>query len=364
MEAVNGKAKGCRKNGLGGRAARLRSDLGNRGWEIRMYIITGGAGFIGSNVAAALDAGGEDVVVSDWLGSNDFKWRNIAKRRLFDIVTPEETKTFLKANRGRVRGVVHMGAISTTSEADIDAILRNNIRLSIDLWTYCALENIPLVYASSAATYGSGNHGFLDRFEADYLSRLLPLNAYAWSKHMFDRWVLRAIETGAPSPQQWAGLKFFNVYGPNEYHKGSQRSIAVQLHEQIREHGRVRLFRSENPDFADGEQLRDFVWVGDCVEVVLWALRDSAAESGLYNVGSGAARSFLDNAKIMFALMNTNPCIEFIDLPANLLGKYQYYTCAKMDKLRAAGFTKPLTSLENGLRIYFQNYLDAADPFR
>ncbi len=327
-----------------------------------MYLITGGAGFIGSNIAAALDATGSDIVISDRLGSDDFKWRNIAKRRLFDLVPPDATPAFLEVNRGKIRGVVHMGAISTTTEADVDAIVRNNIRLSIDLWTYCARERIPLVYASSSATYGDGRQGFLDRFDADYLSRLRPLNAYGWSKNMFDRWVSRAIGAGAPSPPRWAGLKFFNVYGPNEYHKGSQRSVAVQMHARIRERGSVRLFRSENPKYADGGQMRDFVWVGDCVRLALWALEDPAAPSGLYNVGSGMARSFLDNAKIMFKEMGVEPNVEFVDLPANLRGKYQYYTCANMDKARAAGFAVPATGLEDGLRLYIRDYLEAADP--
>jgi ADP-L-glycero-D-manno-heptose 6-epimerase len=327
-----------------------------------MYLITGGAGFIGSNIAAALDAAGSDIVISDRLGSDDFKWRNIANRRLFDLVPPDATPAFLEVNRGKIRGVVHMGAISTTTEADVDAIVRNNIRLSIDLWTYCARERIPLVYASSSATYGDGRQGFLDRFDADYLSRLRPLNAYGWSKNMFDRWVSRGIGAGTPSPPRWAGLKFFNVYGPNEYHKGSQRSVAVQMHARIRERGSVRLFRSENPKYADGGQMRDFVWVGDCVRLALWALEDPAAPSGLYNVGSGMARSFLDNAKIMFKEMGVEPNVEFVDLPANLRGKYQYYTCANMDKARAAGFAVPATGLEDGLRLYIRDHLEAADP--
>jgi ADP-L-glycero-D-manno-heptose 6-epimerase len=329
-----------------------------------MHLITGGAGFIGSNIAAALDDAGADIVISDWLGSEDFKWRNIAKRRLYDIIPPDATGAFLEANRGRMRAIVHMGAISTTTEANVDAIVRNNIRLSIDLWGYCARERIPLVYASSAATYGDGREGFLDRLDADYLSRLRPLSAYGWSKAMFDRWVLQAIETSAPAPPRWAGLKFFNVYGPNEYHKGSQRSVAVQLHGQIRDRGRVRLFRSENPKYRDGGQLRDFVWVGDCVRVALRALEDPGAPSGLYNAGSGTARSFLDMAKIMFKEMGVEPNIEFVDLPIDLRGKYQYYTCANMDKPRAAGLAAPPTSLEDGLGLYVRDYLDAADPHR
>jgi ADP-L-glycero-D-manno-heptose 6-epimerase len=329
-----------------------------------MYVITGGAGFIGSNIAAALDAADADIVISDRIGSGDTKWRNIAKRRLYDIVQPQATAEFLDRFRGKIRGVFHMGGISTTTEVDADSLVRSNIRLSIDLWNYCAQENVPLVYASSAATYGDGRQGFLDRFDGEYLSRLRPLNAYGWSKHMFDRWVLRAVERGAPAPPRWAGLKFFNVYGPNEYHKGSQRSVALQMHAQIRESGRVRLFRSENPDYPDGGQLRDFVWVGDCVRVALWALEDPAAASGLYNVGSGIARSFLDQAKIMFETMNVEPQVEFVDIPPNLRGKYQYFTCSIMDKLRAAGFAEPLTSLEDGIRFYVRDYLEADDAFR
>ena len=328
-----------------------------------MYVITGGAGFIGSNIIAALEAGGADVVVSDWMGVSDKKWRNIAKRRLFDIIPPEATGAFLETSRGKIDGIVHMGAISTTTETDNDAIVHNNVRLSIDLWTYCAREHIPLVYASSAATYGDGSEGFFDCFDAEYLARLRPLNAYAWSKAVFDRWVQHAVVTRAPCPSRWAGFKFFNVYGPNEYHKGGQRSVAVQLHAQIREHGRVRLFRSENPNYPDGGQLRDFVWVEDCVRIVLWALRDVGAPSGLYNAGSGTARSFLDKAKIMFAEMGVEPNVEFIDPPANLRGKYQYYTCASMEKLRAAGFARPATSLEDGLRLYVRDFLETADAY-
>ena len=328
-----------------------------------MIVITGGAGFIGSNITAALDSAGADIVVSDHLGCDDLKWRNIAKRRLRDLVSPKATSAFLDGNRGKISGVVHMGAISTTTEADVDAIVHNNVRLSIDLWMYCAQEKIPFVYASSAATYGDGRQGFLDRLDDDYLSRLRPLNAYGWSKNMFDRWVLRATQTGEPTPPRWAGLKFFNVYGPNEYHKGDQRSVAVKFHAQIRERGRIRLFRSENPKYEDGGQLRDFVWVGDCVRAAVWALQAPTARSGLYNVGSGSARSFLDKAKIVFNEIGVEPSIEFVDLPANLRGKYQYYTCADMRKVRAAGFAGPSTTLEDGLRRYVHDYLEAEDSF-
>ncbi len=329
-----------------------------------MFLVTGGAGFIGSNAAAALEAADADIVISDRLGMGDMKWRNIAKRRLYDIIPPQALADFLLRFRGKVRGVIHMGGVSTTTETDVDSVVASNLRLSIDLWNHCAEEGIPLVYASSAATYGDGRWGFEDRSDADYLARLRPLSPYAWSKNLFDRWVSRAVETGAPAPPRWAGLKFFNVYGPNEYHKRAQRSVAVQLHAQIRELGRARLFRSEHPDYPDGGQLRDFVWVGDCVNATLWALQDPAAQSGIYNVGSGVARSFLDVASILFKELGVAPDVEFIDLPANLQDKYQYYTCARMDKLKAAGFAKPLTSLEDGLRRYVGEFLGTEDPFR
>lgn len=329
-----------------------------------MYVITGGAGFIGSNIAAALDAAGEEIVIVDTLGANDIKWRNIAKRRLLDLVRPEACEAFLSANASRIAGIVHMGAISTTTETDVDLIVHNNVRLSLDLWAFATAHQIPLVYASSAATYGGGEQGFVDQDDEAYLATLRPLNPYGWSKAVFDRFVADRVKRGAPTPPRWAGLKFFNVYGPNEYHKGGQRSVAVQLFEQIRDRGFVRLFRSDNPDYADGEQLRDFVWVQDCVDVTLWALRTEGVKSAIYNVGSGTARSFLDKAKIVFSALGLEENVEFIDLPENLKGKYQYYTCATLDKLAAAGYNRPTTSLEDGLTQYIKDYLATDDRFR
>ena len=329
-----------------------------------MYLITGGAGFIGSNIAASLDADGADIVIADWLGSDDIKWRNIAKRRVEDIITPDAVMPFLEHHADAIRGIFHMGAISTTTERDADAIVRNNFRLSADLWTFAARARVPLVYASSAATYGDGSSGFIDQQDEPHLATLKPLNAYGWSKHVFDRWVARRLEKGEPAPPRWAGLKFFNVYGPNEYHKGGQRSVAVQLHAQIRDKGFVKLFRSDRPDYADGEQLRDFVWVGDCVDVARWFIDNPNAPSGLFNVGSGEARSFRDKAEIVFRVMRREPVIEFIDLPEALKGKYQYFTCASLDRLRQAGYAKPMTSLDDGIRLYVGDYLEQDDPYR
>ncbi len=328
-----------------------------------MYVVTGGGGFIGSNIAAALDARGDDVVIVDWLGTGDYKWRNIAKCRLRAIIPPEDCLAFIEHNADAISGIFHMGAVSTTTETDVDLIVRSNLTLSSALWELATRFAIPLVYASSAATYGDGAQGFTDRFDQNYFAALRPLNAYGWSKHLFDRMVLSRIERGEATPPLWAGLKFFNVYGPNEYHKESQRSVAAQLHAQIRKDGRVRLFRSDNPDYEDGGQLRDFVWVGDCVDVALFLMKDGAAQSGLYNVGSGIAHSFFDKAQIIFQLLGVPADIQFIDMPQNLVGKYQYYTCASLEKLRSIGYEQPMTSLENGLAQYVKAYLEAPDPF-
>lgn len=291
------------------------------------------------------------------------KWRNIAKRRVRDLITPNELPAFL-AGRDGIDSVIHMGAISTTVERDVDLIVRNNFRLSVDLWNWCASKGVPYVYASSAATYGDGSNGFVDAFDHAALAALRPLNPYGWSKHVFDRWAHAEQEARGARPPKWAGLKFFNVYGPNEYHKGGQRSVAVQLFEQIRNSGVARLFKSDDPDYADGGQVRDFVWVGDCVSIALWLLDTNTAPSSVYNVGSGTARTFEDKARITFDLLGKPVNIEFIDLPEKLHGKYQYFTLATLDKLRQAGYDKPTTSLEDGLKAYVRGYLLSDDIFR
>ena len=328
-----------------------------------MHVITGGAGFIGSNIAAELDERGEDIVIVDTLGDDDIKWRNIAKRRVRDLITPDELPAFL-SNGNRIDSVIHMGAISTTVERDVDLIIRNNFRLSVDLWNWCARQGVPYIYASSAATYGDGGKGFVDAFDDASLATLRPLNPYGWSKHAFDRWVYAEQLAHRPAPPKWSGLKFFNVYGPNEYHKGGQRSVAIQLFEQIRDNGLARLFESGNPDYLHGEQTRDFVWVGDCVSIALWLLGSDSAPSSIYNVGSGVPRTFGDKARIIFELMDKPLNIEFIALPEQLNGKYQYFTLASLDKLRQAGYVKPTTSLEDGLKLYIREYLLSVDSFR
>jgi ADP-L-glycero-D-manno-heptose 6-epimerase len=325
-----------------------------------MILVTGGAGFIGSNLVAALEARGKRVVVCDRLGKDD-KWRNIAKRDLEALVPPEKLFDFLEQSGEGLEAVFHMGAISSTTETDADLIAENNFRLSCALWGWCRNHGKRLIYASSAATYGDGRGGFDDDESIAALARLRPLNAYGWSKHLFDRWAARRKAAGASAPHQVAGLKFFNVYGPNEYHKGGQRSVAEQIYPFAARKEAFPLFKSHRPDVADGGQLRDFVWVGDCVGVMLWLL-DNPGVNGLFNLGSGKARSFADLAKAVYEAAGTKPLIAFRDMPEAMRDKYQYFTEAALGKLRAAGYAAPMTGLEDGIRMYVR-YLGSEDRY-
>lgn len=329
-----------------------------------MIIVTGGAGFIGSNLVAGLEEhGAEDIVVCDVLGTED-KWRNLAKREIRDVVHPDRLFDYLHNHADQIKVVFHMGAISSTTERDADLIMDTNFVLSRRLWKWCWKNNVRLIYASSAATYGDGHHGFRDDQSIEGLSHLMPLNPYGWSKHVFDRRIARVVETKSePIPPQWAGLKFFNVYGPNEYHKGDQMSVVCKLHPQVEAGAAARLFKSHHPDYEDGGQLRDFVWVGDCVDVMLW-LYDHPEISGLFNVGTGKARSFKDLAEATFKAAGKPAKINYMDMPESLQEKYQYYTQADISKLREHGYTKPFTELEDGINKYVKNYLSKTDPYR
>lgn len=331
-----------------------------------MIIITGGTGFIGSNLVAGLEEKGlHDLVVCDWFGTDD-KWRNVAKRELRDIVSPDNLKEYLDEHKDEVEAIFHMGAISATTEKDVDLIVARNVVLSRYLWAWCAEHNVRFIYASSAATYGDGSQGFDDDDSIAGLAELRPLNAYGWSKHVFDRRVSRIIYGDEKSqekvPPQWAGLKFFNVYGPNEFHKGSMMSVICKLYPEVKAGKQANLFKSHHPDYEDGGQLRDFIYVKDCVDVMLW-LYDNPDVSGLFNVGTGKARSFKDLALATFAAAGIEPDINYIDMPVELRGKYQYFTEANVQKLRDKGYAKEFTSLEEGVRSYVQDFMQKDDPY-
>lgn len=327
-----------------------------------MYIVTGGAGFIGSNLVASLAAAGAEVMVVDRLRQG-LKWRNLAHHTIAGIVPPEHLDGFL-ARAPKLKGIFHLGAISATTETDGDLVARNNIALSQHLWDWCADHEVPFVYASSAATYGDGAQGFDDDMHPDALAKLRPLNLYGWSKLVFDRRVAQMLALGHKAPPQWAGLRFFNVYGPNEHHKGRMASVVAHKFAQIAKGEPATLFASNDPEYPDGGQMRDFVHVQDCVEVMTW-LSANPAVSGLFNVGSGTARTFVDLVTAIYGALGRNADIRFVPMPEDLHDKYQNFTEARLDRLREAGFTRPATTLEAGVDDYVKNYLSqTADPYR
>jgi len=328
-----------------------------------VVLVTGGAGFIGSNVVARLcEDGGADVVVCDRLRQTDLgKWRNIAKHPIGDLIAPEALWPWLESHGEEVGLVIHMGAISSTTESDADLIAGVNFGLSRDLFRWCAERRRRLIYASSAATYGDGRLGFDDRDDLDHLTALRPLNAYGWSKALFDIFALRQAARGV-APPQWTGLKFFNVFGPNEAHKGSMRSVVAQIWPRVAAGEPVRLFRSDNLAYPDGGQLRDFVYVRDVADCIAWLARQGGP-SGVFNLGSGKARTFEDLARAVFAAAGREPRIEFVDMPATLRGQYQYFTEARMDRLRESGWNASSTSLEAGVTDYVSRFLATDDPY-
>ena len=327
----------------------------------RMLLVTGGAGFIGSNIVAGLnEAGHSDVVVSDELGVGD-KWRNLAKRQLADVVPPRDLLPWLEGRK--LDAVIHLGAISDTTATDGDAVIDTNFRLSLKLLDWCTETRTPFIYASSPATYGEGAEGFRDDWSPDALRRLRPMNLYGWSKHLFDQAVVDRVTRRQKLPPQWAGLKFFNVFGPNEYHKGTMASVVCRVFDEAKAGKPVRLFKSHRPGIADGDQRRDFIYVDDVVAVVRWLL-GSPSVSGIFNVGTGAARSFRDMMLAMFRALGREPNIEYIDMPESIRGKYQYFTQSEVENLRRAGYNAGFTSLEDAVARYVTGYLAQADRYR
>ena len=315
-----------------------------------MIVVTGAAGFIGSVLVGKLNSIGiENILMVDDF-SNEQKKVNWSSKKFSDKMDRADFLKWFDENASQVTFVYHIGARTDTTEFNKEIFDELNVNYTKAIWNTCTENNIPLVYASSAATYGGGEQGYADNHAA--ISSLHPLNPYGWSKQEFDVWALQQTNT----PPQWQGLKFFNVYGPNEYHKARMASVIFHSFHQINNTGKVKLFRSHRPDFKDGWQLRDFIYVKDLVNVCVFLMQNKVA-SGIYNLGTGQARSFYDLADSTFKAMNKTTDIEFVDIPADIRDKYQYFTEADMSKLIAQGYSTPFTSLEEGVRDYVTNYL-------
>lgn len=324
-------------------------------------IVTGAAGFIGSCMVSYLNEKGfENLILVDEF-NEDEKELNLLHKKYLVRVEREGFFEWIAKENVKVDFVFHLGARTDTTEFDYSIHQKLNVEYSQKMWDYCTTNQIPLVYASSAATYGAGELGYSDSHE--WTEKLKPLNPYGVSKNEFDKWVLRHVEDGKHCPPFWAGLKFFNVYGPNEYHKGRMASVIFHSFNQIQQNGKVKLFRSHKEGFKDGEQLRDFIYVKDVINVCYWLMNKycfgelTSLSSGLYNLGTGTARSFNDLVKATFAGIDKEPVIEYIDMPEDIRDKYQYFTEATMSKLISAGYTTPFYSLEDGVQDYVRNYL-------
>jgi len=315
-----------------------------------MILITGGAGFIGSNLINSLLSKNFSEIVS--VDHKNFINQSYFINKKFSRILPAELNSFLKKNKKKINTVVHLGAITSTTERNVKLIIENNLELSIFLWNWCEKNNKRLIYASSAATYGDGSNSFDDNESDDYLSKLVPLNLYGWSKHIFDRLILRKKK----KPSQLVGLKFFNVYGPNEFHKSEMKSVILKIYEKVSNNLQVKLFKSHNVKFKDGEQLRDFIYVKDVISILEWFL-DNPKINGLYNVGTGKPRSFNDIAKSIFKNTNKATSLKYINTPPKIRKQYQYYTKANIKKLRDSGYKKSFFSLEEGIKDYIREYL-------
>lgn len=318
---------------------------------MKTIIVTGGGGFIGSNLVEGLTAlGTHRVVVCDRFGADE-KWRNLLGLPVWEIITPEALPEWLRAHASEVEAMFHLGGNSSTTERDAGALMAANYHTSIGLWKLCAEHGIRFLYISSYATYGKGEGGFDDNDSQAALLGLKPLSAHGWSKHLFDLFAVQQVMSGAPKPPQWVGIKLFNAFGPREGHKEEQRSVITKMAEQAIHTGSVRLFRSQHETYPDGEQARDVIYVKDAVDVMLWMLANPQL-NGLYNLGSGHAYTFRAMAQAIFRSLGREPRIHYIDMPEAVAANYQYYTMAPMGKLRAAGYGRAFTPLEAGVGEY------------
>ena len=326
-----------------------------------IIVVTGAAGFIGSCMVQFLNENGyENLIIVDDFGVEE-KRTNWEAKKFINAVERQSLFEWLQTNNSTISCFIHLGARTDTTEFNYAIHEELNVEYSKNVWHYCVENNVPLIYASSAATYGAGEFGYDDNHELPY--KLQPLNPYGISKNEFDKWALEEASS-QPSPNGegvcppfWAGLKFFNVYGPNEYHKARMASMIFHGYHQIKKEGFVKLFKSHKQGFADGEQLRDFIYVKDVIKIMFWMMQEAFVTNGIYNVGTGKARSFNDLVNATFAAMDIEAQIKYIDIPEDIRDKYQYFTEAKMEKIRLAGYTSPLYSLEEGISDYVKNYL-------
>ncbi|HVZ26452.1 MAG TPA: ADP-glyceromanno-heptose 6-epimerase [Sediminibacterium sp.] len=329
--------------------------------HVSTIIVTGAAGFIGSCMVQYLNEQGyTNLVIVDDFGEES-KRKNWESKQFIKAVERQAFMDWLASSTAKIDAIIHLGARTDTTEFDFKVHEALNILYSQEIWAYCTAQNIPLIYASSAATYGAGENGYHDDHAG--LPALKPMNPYGLSKHLFDRWAIEKSRTEGQHPPCWTGLKFFNVYGPNEFHKGRMASVIWHATRQIEASGVVKLFKSHRPAIRDGEQLRDFIYVKDLLKVIYWMLQEmlqgnwQPEKNGIYNLGTGKARSFIDLVHATFRGMDLEPVIQFIDMPEDIRETYQYFTEADMHKLRDAGYRAPFYSLEEGVTDYVRNYL-------
>ena len=321
-----------------------------------MIIVTGGAGFIGSNLIYDLNKGNENNIVICDVVNSLLKKNYLKKTKFKKIISPSNLFDFLKKNKKKIKYIFHLGATSSTTSSDFTKLKKNNLKFSIKVLEFCTRNKIRFIYASSASTYGNGSKGFKDSEDYIYLSKLKPLNLYGQSKHLFDLYISEKIKRKEELPVQCVGLKLFNVYGNNEKHKKKQMSIISYLAPLINNNKKIKLFKSHNKKFKDGEQKRDFIHVSDCISVILWFYKNKKV-SGLFNVGTGEARTFLDTIRVLFKQLNKKEKIDFINTPRHIRKHYQYFTKANINKLRKYGYKKKFKNIEDGIKLFVkENY--------